>query len=232
MSEKNTPGQNTLIIAAIIGALGGILAACIGLLPTILPMVRPSPTFQPFVTDTATPSDTPSPDTPTATATDFPTLTATLTPQIEDTPTMTFTPNAQTTNMEAYAGTWLNVDSEPASDKVRLIPTRLEVDKTGDTTANISVCRSTEDGERYVQPHPASATMYAFGVAARDLMAPAFENLRWAIIVQRVEDRLVLTVQEYDTNNTLLNSDTFQMEKASFLNPGAMLPCEEPQISQ
>lgn len=232
MTEKNSPGQNTLIIAAIIGALGGILAACIGLIPTILPMVRPTATFEPFGTATFTPTDTPVPATPTETATEFPTLTATLTPQISDTPTMTFTANPQTTNMDAYEGTWLNVDSEPSSDKVKLIPTRLEVEKTGDTTANVSVCRQTEDEERYVQPHPAPAVMYAFGVAARDLMAPAFENLRWAIIVQRVEDRLVLTVQEYDTNSTLLNSDTFQLEKASILNPGALLPCEEPQTTQ
>jgi len=40
MTEKNSTATNTLIIAAIIGALGGILAACIGLVPTILPMVR------------------------------------------------------------------------------------------------------------------------------------------------------------------------------------------------
>lgn len=232
MTEKNTPGQNALIVAAIIGAFGGIMAACIGLLPTIIPMVRPTATFQPFVTATFTPSDTPAPETPTTTSTEFPTLTATLTPQITDTPTMTFTANPQTTNMDAYEGTWVNADSEPSSDKVNLIPTRLEVSKTGDTTADISVCRQTQDGERYVQPNPAQAVMYAFGVAARDLMAPAFDNLRWAIIVQRVEDTLVVTVQEYDTNNALLNSDTFEMQKTSIFNPGALLPCEEPAVTQ
>ena len=235
MTEKNST-QNTLVIAAIIGAIGGVFAACIGLIPTVLPMVRPTST-PPLIVITATfpPSDTPAPLTPSAATvpTDIPTFTpsATLAPILTtptDTPTVIPTPAASSSELDDYVGTWTNIDSEPASDNVRLILTRVEVSKVSDTTANVSVCRAGQDREVFMQPNPAQATMFAFGLGARDLVNPNLEDLRWAIIVQRSGDHLVATVQEYDTNNVFLDSATFRLEKPSLVDSITLDPCEEP----
>lgn len=236
MSERNTPGQNTLIVVAIIGAFGGIIAACIGLIPTILPIVSPTVTPPAFVASaTFAPSDTPIPDTPSATITftDLPTLTATLEPlptdtPVTETPTMTVTAIPPASDMDAYEGTWVNVDKDPSSDKVRLVVARIEVSRTGDATADLSICRVTDSGGRYVLPHPATASIYVFGLGAADLTIPSLPDLKWAILVQRTEEQLVATVQEYSANNLLLNSEIFNLEKASLLDPASLLPCQEP----
>jgi hypothetical protein len=238
MTEKNSTTTNTVIIAAIIGALGGIFAACIGLLPAILPMVRPTTT--PRVFDTAAPTftDTPIPSdtaTITMTSTELPTLTATLEPLPTDTPitqtaTVTVTSIPPSSDMEAYMGTWTNVDDDPQSDKVRLIITRIEITQTGGATANFSVCRVTQDGQRYVLPNPAQASIYLLGLGARDFTIPRYPDLRWAVIVQRTAEQLVATVQEYDLNNILLNTDTFNLEKASIIEN--LIPCEQPVVTE
>jgi len=235
MTEKNSSSTNTLILAAIIGALGGILAACIGLIPTILPMVRPtstprildSPTSLPTGTDTLIPETA----TPTITSTELPTLTATLQPlptdtPITETPTVTVTAIPPSSDMQAYTGTWTNVDNNPKSDKVRLVITRIDITQTGAATANFSVCRETNEGEKYVLPNPAPASIYLLGLGARDFLIARYPDLRWAIIVQRTANQLVATVQEYDLNNILLNTDTFDLEKASLLSN--LIPCQQP----
>ncbi|MEO8356609.1 MAG: hypothetical protein ABI621_11895 [Chloroflexota bacterium] len=234
---KQDSGQKTLVIAATIGAIGGIFAACIGLLPTVLPMVRPTST-PPFVVITATfpPTDTPAPLTPSATTapTDLPTFTAsaTIEPILTtptETPTVIPTPASSSSELDDYVGTWKNIDEEPASDTVRLILTRIEISKASDTTANFVVCRAAQQKkEIYVQPNPGPATMYAFGLGARDFVISRYENLRWAVIVQRSDDQLVATVQEYDTNNVLLNSETFQLEKPTLIDSITLPACEEP----
>ena len=239
MTEKNNSATNTLILAAIIGALGGILAACIGLVPTILPMVRP--TSAPRInTATAQPTETATlvPDTATVTATftDLPTLTATLEPLPTDTPvtqtaTITATSIAPSSDMEAYMGTWTNVENNPKSDKVRLVITRINIDQTGEATANFAVCRETKGGERFVDPNPAPASIYLLGLGARDFEINTYPNLRWAIVVQRTADQLVATVQEYDLNNILLATDTFNLKKASMLDLGSLIPCKEPSTT-
>jgi hypothetical protein len=244
MTEKNTSATNTMILAAIIGAMGGILAACIGLLPTILPMVRTTstPRFD-IATATATsllPTDTqtPIPDTATVTltSTEVPTLTPTLEPLPTDTPvtetaTITATSIAPSSDMEAYMGTWVNVENNPKSDKVRLIVTRIEIKQTGGATADFSVCRETKAGERYVEPIPAPASIYLLGLGARDFTIANFPDLRWAIVVQRTADQLVATVQEYDLNNILLATETFNLEKASLLDIGSLISCLEPSTA-
>lgn len=236
MTERNSTAQTTLVIVAIIGAIGGILAACIGLIPTVLPMVRPTST-PPLLVITATfpPTFTPAPATPSATTapTDPPTLTASatlepiLTPPT-DTPTVIPTPVSSSSELDDYVGTWTNIDEEPASEQVRLVLTRIEISKVSDTTANVSVCRAGEERDVLVQPNPAQATMFAFGLGARDFMMTDSDTLRWAIIVQRSGDHLVATVQEYDTNNIFLDSDTFRLEKPSLLGSITLDPCEDP----
>ncbi len=238
MTQKNSSATNTVIVAAIIGALGGILAACIGLVPAILPMVRP--TFTPRVFDTPRPTltDTPVPPdtaTVTMTSTDLPTLTATLEPLPTDTPvtetaTVTATSIPPSSDMQAYMGTWMNTEKNPKSDKVRLVVTRIEITQTGDATANFSVCRETQDGEKYVMPNPAPASIYLLGLGARDFLIPRYPDLRWAIVVQRTAEQLVATVQEYDLNNILLNTDTFNLEKATLLEN--LTKCDQPTTSQ
>lgn len=79
-----------------------------------------------------------------------------------------------------------------------------------------------------MQPNPAPATMNAFGLGARDFVISSFENLRWAVIVQKADDQLVATVQEYDTNNVLLDTETFQLEKPTLIDSITLPPCEEP----
>ena len=207
MTNKN---EATLILVAAIGAFGVILAACIGLIPTILPMVRP--TFTPIIFSTATgmPSDTPTPETPSSTfaPTESPTATETVTPPISDTPAATenatITPTLETpsSNVADYAGTWVNVDSEPKSDKVKMIVTRMEITKTSNTTADFSVCRVVQGGEMYVLPNPAQATIYDFGLVARNLTMPRLPDLKWSILVQPSGDELVATVQEYDATTS------------------------------
>lgn len=242
MTEKNTTATNTMILAAIIGALGGILAACIGLVPTILPMVRATNTPRAFDTATAllvpTDTQTPIPDTATVTltSTEVPTLTPTLEPLPTDTPvtqtaTITATSIAPSSDMDAYMGTWVNVDKNPKSDKVRLIVTRIEIKQTGDATADFSVCRQTKAGERYVEPNPAQASIYLLGLGARDFTIANFPDLRWAIVVQRTADQLVATVQEYDLNNILLATDTFNLKKASLLDIGSLISCLDPSTA-
>jgi hypothetical protein len=242
MTEKNSSATNTLILAAIIGALGGILAACIGLVPAILPMVRPTSTTRfDFATATAvlpTDTQTPIPDTATVTLTSTaePTLTETLEPLPTDTPvtetaTITATSIAPSSDMEAYMGTWVNADKNPKSDKVRLVVTRIDIKQTGDVTADFSVCRETKAGERYVEPNPAPASIYLLGLGARDFTIANFPDLRWAIVVQRTADQLVATVQEYGLNNILLATDTFNLEKASLLDLGSQIPCLEPSTA-
>lgn len=230
MTEKNTI---TLIIVAIIGAFGAILAACIGLIPVILPVVRPTSTPLIFNTDTFTPSFTPLPETPSATfapPTDTPTETPTL--QSLETPTETQTtvptPAVSSSDLDQYEGTWTNVDKEPGSENVNLVITRIEVSKTGDTTADLSLCRLGQDGDVYVQPNPAPATMYPFGLTARDFTWAQFENLRWAVIIQRAADELVVTVQEFDANNVFIDSETYQLQKTSLLDNLALQPCSTP----
>lgn len=229
MTEKNTI---TLIIVAVIGAIGAILAACIGLIPTVLTIARPTITPSIFVPATFTPSDTPMPETPSATVgpTDTPTLTATL--QAVETPTETQTTvptlASSSSNINDYEGTWLNVDDEPSSDRVGLAVTRIEIERTGDTTADISVCRHSKDGDFYVLPHPAQGAFYDFALVTRDLNAPAFADRKWTILVQQSGDQLIATVQEYDLNNILLNSDTFRLEQPNLLESVGLSDCEEP----
>jgi hypothetical protein len=232
MTEKNTI---TLVLVALIGAVGVIVAACIGLIPTILPMVRPTSTFPVFAPDTFTPSSTlPLPITETASATfaptETPTLTATL--QLNETPTETQTTvptlASSSSNVDDYEGIWLTVDKQPASDRVSLVVTRIDITKTGDTTANLSVCRQTENSEISVLPNPAPASLYDFALVARDLTIPRNPDLKWAILIQQSGDQIVATVQEYDLNNILLNSDTFRLEQPNLLESVGLDPCETP----
>jgi hypothetical protein len=240
MTEKNNSATNTLIVAAIIGALGGILAACIGLVPTILPMVRPTSTPR-FNTATTQPTETATfvPDTATITPTftDLPTLTATLEPLPTNTPvtetaTITATSIAPSSDMEAYMGTWTNVANNPKSDKVRLVVTRIDISQSGETAANFSVCRDTKSGERYVDPNPSPASILPLGLGAKDFLIASIPDLRWAIEVQRTADQLVATVHEYDLNNILLATDTFNLKKASLLDVGSLIPCKEASATQ
>ena len=233
MNDKNT---TTLIVTSVIGAIAIVFAACIGLVPTMLSLTRPTST-PPFLIITATfpPTDTPAPQTPSVTPapTDLPTLTATFTPQVTDTPTITLTTApAESSELNDYVGTWTNIKSEPTSSNVRLVVTRIDIERTSDTTAEFSVCRATSGGEAYVQPNPADASRSTFGWVARDFVISSFDNLRWAVEVQRSGEQLVARVQEYDTNNILLNSDSFTLQRASFLNPGVMIPCQEPTFTQ
>lgn len=242
MTEKNSTTTNTLIVAAIIGALGGVFAACIGLVPAILPMVRPTVTatsFLPAATDIIPPTETLVPETPTMTLspTTVPTLTETLEPLPTDTPvtqtaTITMTPIPPEVNMAAYAGTWVNVDPEASSDKVRLVPTRVEIVQAEDGTASLSLCRIGQNRLVYVLPHPAPATMYPTGLAARDFMIARYNDLRWAVFVELIDDELIATVQEYDVNNILLASDVFHLEKPSLIGSIVLPPCEEPVATQ
>lgn len=229
MTEKNTL---TLIIVAVIGAIGAILAACIGLIPTILPMVRPTTTASIVVPATFTPSDTPMPETPSATVgpTDTPTLTATLQPLETPTETQTTVPTlaSSSSNLNDYEGTWLNVDEQPASDRVQLVVTRIEIERTSDTTANMSVCRFRKEGDIYVLPHPSQAAFYDFALVGRDYLIPVRADLKWTIFVQQSGEQLVATVQEYDLNNLLLNSDTFRLEKPNLLESVGLPDCDEP----
>lgn len=233
MTNKN---ETTLIIVAMIGAFGVILAACIGLIPVFLPIVRPTSTPLVFPTTTINPSETPAPDTPSATfaPTDTGTATETVTALVSDTPGATegttITPTFETpsSNVGDYAGTWVNVDAEPKSDKVKMIVTRMEITKTSNTTADFSVCRVVQGGEMYVQPNPAQATIYDFGLVARNLLMPRFPDLKWSILVQPSGDELVATVQEYDANNIILNSDIFRLKKPSLLGSITLDPCQQP----
>ncbi len=232
MTEKNTI---TLIMVALIGAIGVILAACIGLIPTILPMVRPTFTPQVLVPATFTPSDTPLPETPSATTappTEVPTLTATLSPMETPTETQTTvpTPASSSSNVDDYVGMWVNVDEQPSSEKVKLIVSRLEISNAGNGTANLSVCRLTVGGdETYVQPNPDPASIYDFALVARDFLIPAYTDLKWSMLVQQSGDQIVVTVQELDLNNILLNSDTFRFQKPSLIDSLALRPCDPPQ---
>lgn len=229
MTEKNTA---TLVLVALIGAVGAILAACIGLIPTILPLVRPTATSVVFAQATFTPSNTPLADTPSATP--APTETSTITPTLQpnETPTETQTtvptPVSSSANIEDYVGTWKNVDEDPSSDRVKLIVTRIEISKTSDNTANIAVCRVAQPGEMYVLPNPAQAAIYDFALVAHDFMTTKYPNLKWTILVQHSGDQLIATVQEYDLNNILLNSDTFRLEKPNLLGSIVTPPCANP----
>lgn len=232
MTEKNTAA---LVLVALIGAVGVILAACIGLIPTILPMVRPTSTALVFVPDTFTftPSYTPPvPETPSATIapTETPTLTATLQPNETPTETQTTVPTlvSSSSNVDDYEGTWLTVDKQPASGRVQLVVTRIDITKTGDTTANLSVCRQAENSEISVLPNPAPASLYDFALVARDFTIPRNPGLKWTILIQQSGDQIVATVQEYDLNNILLNLDTFRLEKPNILESVGLAPCEMP----
>lgn len=233
MTEKNT---YTLIIVAMIGAIGAILAACIGLIPTILPMVRVTTTSSVFDTATFTPSFTPLPETPSATfalLTDTPTVTPTLQPLETPTVTSTTVPTlaSSSSNINDYDGTWINVAEQPGSDRVSLVVTRLEIERTSDTTANISVCRYRKEGDIYALPHPAQAAIYDFALVARDLSVPVHENLKWTILIQQSGDQIVATVQEYDMNNFLLDSDTFRLEEPNLLESVGLSDCDEPSTT-
>lgn len=229
MTEKNTL---TLVIVAVIGAIGAILAACIGLIPTVLTMTRATTTPVIIEPATFTPSFTPLPETPSATAapTDTPTLTATLQPLETPTETQTTVPTlaSSSSNINDYEGTWLNVDEEPSSDRVGLAITRIEIERTDDATANISVCRHSKEGDFYVLPHPTRGDFYDFALVARDFNAPDFADRKWTILVQQSGDQLVATVQEYDLNNILLNSDTFRLEEPNLLESVGLSDCQEP----
>lgn len=238
MTQKN---EATLIIVAVIGAFGVILAACIGLIPTILPIVRPTVTPIIFSTTTINPSATVTPETPSPTFADTATATvATATETVtaagtaSDTPasaensTITPTFEAASSNVDDYVGTWVNIEKNPKSDKVKMIVTRMEVTKTSNTAADFSVCRVVEDGEMYVQPNPAQATIYDFGLVARNLLIPRYPERKWSILVQPSGDELVATVQEYDANNIILNSDIFRLQKASLLGSLTLSPCQQP----
>lgn len=230
MSEKNAI---TVIIVAVIGAIGAILAACIGLIPTILPIVRPTGTALVFMTDTLTPSNTPLPDTPSATfaPTEQPTLTATIesleTPT--ETPTTIPTPATSSSNIDDYVGTWVNIDTEPASDKVKMVVTRIEITKLTDTTANMAVCRYSDDNDEIaVLPNPAPASLYDFAMVARNFTVPRYPGLNWTILVQQSGEQIVATVQEYDASNILVNSATFRLEEPNLINSFVLQPCDTP----
>lgn len=234
MTEKNAA---TLIIVALIGAIGVILAACIGLIPTILPMVRPTSTPTSFSTATFTPSNIPPTDTPmadTPSATSVPTETPTLTPTLgpfetpTETQTMVPTPVSSSSNIDDYVGTWINIDEHPASDRVKLVVTRIDIVKTAETTANLSVCRQTQTGEILALPNPAPAAFYDFALVARNFIIPREPGLNWTILVQQSGKQVVATVQEYDNNSILLNSDTFRLEKPNFLSSISLQPCDNP----
>jgi hypothetical protein len=190
-----------------------------------------------FFTDTVTPSITSQPETPTATfaaPTETPTSTATLSPL--ETPTATSTtvptPVTSSTNIDDYVGTWVNVDTEPASENVKLVVTRIEITKVSDTTANLAVCRhSQDDGDIAVLPNPAPSTLYDFAMVARNFTIPRFPEFNWTILVQQSGQQIVATVQEYDVNNILLNSDTFRLEKPGLLDSIVQQPCQMPPVT-
>lgn len=231
MTHKN---ETTLIIVAVIGAFGAIFAACIGMIPAILPIVRPTVTPIVFSTTTVNPSETPTPETPSATfaASDTPTATETVTPLLSDTPgttenaTITPTFEAPSSNVDDYLGTWVNVEDQPQSDKVKMVVTRMEITKTSNTTADFSVCRAGQGGEIYVQPNPAQATIYDFGLVARELLISIYPNRKWSVLVQPSGDELVATVQEYDANNLIVNSDIFRLKKPSLIGSITLNPCQ------
>jgi hypothetical protein len=193
-----------------------------------------------FPTATFPPSDTPAPETPSATPapTDLPTSTVTNTVFVTDTPastestldisTITPTFEAASSNVDDYVGTWVNVEQQPKSEKVKMVVTRMEISKTSNTTASLAACRVTKDGDMYVEPDPASATVYEFGMVARDLTTSRFAGLKWSLIVQQSGDQLVATVQEYDSNNILVNSDIFRFEKQGLLGSITLEPCLAP----
>jgi hypothetical protein len=133
--------------------------------------------------------------------------------------------------MDDYTGTWINIDSEPASDRVKLVVTRIDITKTGDTNANLSVCRQTEDGEVSVLPNPAPASLYDFALLARDFSIPRIPELKWTILIQQSGDQIVATVQEYDANSILVNSDTFRLEKPNVLESVGLASCETPEAT-
>jgi hypothetical protein len=100
-------------------------------------------------------------------------------------------------------------------------------EKNNSATADFTVCRQRKGEERYVIPNPAPASIYLLGLGARDFQIDAYPDLRWAIVVQRTADQMVATVQEYDLNNILLATDTFNLKKASLLDVGSLIPCKD-----
>lgn len=77
-------------------------------------------------------------------------------------------------------------------------------------------------------PNPAPALILPLGLGANEFTIESYPDLRWAIEVQRTADQLVATVHEYDLNNILLASDTFNLKKASPLDLGSLISCREP----
>ena len=162
------------------------------------------------------------------TDTPFVTDTPASTEATADLATITPTFEAASSNLDDYIGTWVNVEDQPKSAKVKLIVTRMEITKTSAGIAEFSACRSTQGRDTYVAPHPAQATVYEFGMVARDLTASRYPELKWSVIVQQSGDQLVATIQEYDANNILLNSDIFRFQKQGLLGSITLEPCQEP----
>jgi hypothetical protein len=110
-----------------------------------------------------------------------------------------------------------------------MVVTRIEISKLTDTTANMSVCRhSQDDGEIAVLPNPAPATLYDFAMVSRNFTIPRYPGLNWTILVQQSGEQIVATVQEYDAGNILLNSATFRLEQPNLLNSIVLQPCDTP----
>lgn len=222
MSE-NTKSLSPTIIVAIIGAVVTICAAVIAIIPSVLQYIIPSsPTPVLFIETQPIPSpelpialsDTPSPELPTSIVEFTETPTLTFTPTIPPTETFTNTPvPPPTSQVDAYAGTWVNIENNPTSSKVKLVLTRLVISKTGETSANFSACRKVSGGEAYINPNPASATFSNNILGAADFTISSFASLRWAIKVKISGGELIATVEEYNTSLLFIDADTFQLKK-------------------
>jgi hypothetical protein len=179
-------------------------------------------TLAPDITATFTPSITDTP--PVIAPTDSPTDTPTGTPT--DTPTI---PPSPTSPVNAYVGTWVNIEENPSAQGLSFPLTRVLIGNNGDGTFSYKACGKTASGERYIDSKNIIAkfedntlTLYPFHLNSQ---------IFWSIKLSLVSSTdLSATVNE-QTNLLLRGYATYEMVKIN-TNLRAIAACGEPVFTQ
>jgi len=230
-TQGQQPSQQTILkTILVLGGVGFILVLCtiFGLVylppiisptsPVIDPPVINTTTFTPFPTITFepftqifTPTDMAFTPTDMATPTLISTSTNTYTPIPTSTATSTATPSpTPTSQLNAYAGTWLNIDNSPTSNKVTYALTRLIISKKNETDATLEAyaCINSKENKLTSQPVGVSIVNGQLTWGPYTLSAT---NTRWSMSIKPSGSFLVAVVVEVGKPTP----ETFQLRKST-----------------
>jgi hypothetical protein len=232
-TEKSSKLSTEIVVALITGFFTVCVAAITVLGPGLMERIKGTETPAPPPTSTYT--HVPSTPTSTATNTSEPALpttststetsTPTLTPTDTPTETPTTTPTATSTvtptptsQLNAFIGTWVNVDSSPSSKTVAYALTRLIIAKQNEKIATVDAYACIDKKETKLTPQPVSVDLDNRAL----IWGPytlASTNIKWTMNIKRSGSSMEVEIVQGN------RSETFQMKKLTALDPVISWQC-------